>query len=464
MRKLMITCVIALVAMTTFAQDADNKWAVSGSLGMFEYNGEFGNEIFTFKDVNLAGGLAVSRYLCKDFDVAFDMSFGAIDFNNQGRSFSSSLRNYRIIGKFKLNNGRLIKEDALLKPYINLGFGLTHVFDVTVNSKNTFTVDQKSLENATHFNMPIGVGVSHDINEKFAAFVSTTYNYVGTDLLDGYKPNANGDKDEFFHHAIGITYKIGGKKDSDKDGVIDELDRCPDVVGLVNLYGCPDYDGDGVSDLDDLCPTSPGLADMGGCPDQDNDGISDKDDACPQMAGTKETNGCPDTDGDGVADHEDACVDVAGNKSAAGCPDIDVDGVADTEDSCPTVFGVAEKAGCPMEPIKNFKTVTNINFGTGNSSLTASAKKDLRDIATILNSNPGLKLMIEGHTDNDGEEILNRDLSAERSVAVKAYLIENGVSTSVLNASKYGESAPLVPNNTEVGKAKNRRVVVKVID
>jgi OOP family OmpA-OmpF porin len=143
MRKLMITCVIALVAMTTFAQDADNKWAVSGSLGMFEYNGEFGNEIFTFKDVNLAGGLAVSRYLCKDFDVAFDMSFGAIDFNNQGRSFSSSLRNYRIIGKFKLNNGRLIKEDALLKPYINLGFGLTHVFDVTVNSKNTFTVDQK---------------------------------------------------------------------------------------------------------------------------------------------------------------------------------------------------------------------------------------------------------------------------------------------------------------------------------
>ena len=464
MKKLIITGVTCLLYMMAFAQDADNKWAVSGSLGTFEYNGEFGNEAFTFEKMNVAGSLSLSRYICQDFDVALDASFGEIDFNNNGRSFSSSLRNFRVIGKFKLNNGRLLKTDALIKPYITLGAGITYVTDIDVDANNTFTVDQESLEDATHFSLPIGIGASYDINDQFAVFANTSYNYAGTDLLDGFKPKNSEDRDEFYHHAIGITYKFATKKDTDKDGVADEIDRCPEVVGLVNLYGCPDYDGDGVSDLDDLCPTAPGLVDLGGCPDQDNDGISDKDDTCPQLAGSKATKGCPDSDGDEVADIEDACPEIAGSPTAAGCPDIDVDGVADTDDSCPTLAGVVEKAGCPLKPTMEFKTITNINFATGSSELTASAKKDLSDIATILTSNETLRLVIEGHTDDEGEESLNRDLSAERSENVKNFFKEKGIALDKLNTAKYGESAPLVPNNTEAGKAKNRRVVVKIID
>jgi OOP family OmpA-OmpF porin len=491
MKKLIISCVIALVAMTSFAQDIDNKWAVSASVGIFEYNGEFGNEAFTFQDLNLAGSVGISRYLSKFADASLNISFGAIDFDNKGRTFSSNLRNIALEGKYKLNNGDILKEDVMFKPFATIGFGVTQVVDINVESNNSFVVDNKSTENATHFYIPVGLGVSYDIDHQFSAFVSTTYNYVGTDLLDGYSVNNESDRDEFFHHAIGVTYRIGGKKDSDKDGVIDELDRCPDVFGLVKLYGCPDYDGDGVSDLDDLCPTSPGLTDMNGCPDTDADGVSDKDDSCPQLAGSKETNGCPDadadgvadkddvcpqavgsketngcpdTDADGVADNEDACIDVAGSKSAAGCPDADADGVADADDLCPTVFGAVEKSGCPLSPVNNFKTVVNINFSSNGDALTASAQKELIDIISILNVNSDLKLMIEGHTDADGEENLNKDLSEQRSAVVREFLITNGVSIDRLNSTQYGQAVPLVPNNTAAGKAKNRRVVVKVIN
>jgi outer membrane protein OmpA-like peptidoglycan-associated protein len=464
MKKLIISGVIALVAMTSFAQDIDNKWAVSASVGIFEYNGEFGNEAFTFQDLNLAGSVGISRYLSKFADASLNISFGAIDFDNKGRTFSSNLRNIALEGKYKLNNGDILKEDVMFKPFATIGFGVTQVVDINVESNNSFVVDNKSTENATHFYIPIGLGVSYDIDHQFSAFVSTTYNYVGTDLLDGYSVKNESDRDEFFHHAIGVTFRIGGKKDSDKDGVIDELDRCPDVVGLVKLYGCPDYDGDGVSDLDDLCPTSPGLTDMNGCPDTDGDGVSDKDDACPQVAGSKETNGCPDADADGVADHEDACMDVAGSKSAAGCPDADADGVADADDLCPTVFGAVEKSGCPLSPVNNFKTVVNINFSSNGDALTASAQKELKDIISILNVNSDLKLMIEGHTDADGEENLNKDLSEQRSAVVRDFLLKNGVSVDRLNSTQYGQAVPLVPNNTAAGKAKNRRVVVKVIN
>jgi outer membrane protein OmpA-like peptidoglycan-associated protein len=138
-----------------------------------------------------------------------------------------------------------------------------------------------------------------------------------------------------------------GCPDTDMDGITDEEDRCPTDAGNANLAGCPDEDMDGTPDIDDKCPKIAGPAEKMGCPDADGDGINDNEDHCPDLPGKAEMNGCPDSDDDGVSDDEDECPESAGNPRLKGCPDTDADGVPDKDDECPEIAGPAATKGCP---------------------------------------------------------------------------------------------------------------------
>ncbi len=150
---------------------------------------------------------------------------------------------------------------------------------------------------------------------------------------------------------VGIAENNGCPVDTDGDGVYDADDRCPKLAGLAEDKGCPlDSDGDGVYDADDLCPQLAG-EDQGCPPDQDGDGIPNKEDKCPFKKGSVENNGCPpDADGDGVSDADDNCPQLAGTKDNNGCPpDSDGDGVYDADDKCPQLAGTKESNGCPPD-------------------------------------------------------------------------------------------------------------------
>ncbi|MEL6276536.1 MAG: OmpA family protein, partial [Bacteroidota bacterium] len=71
---------------------------------------------------------------------------------------------------------------------------------------------------------------------------------------------------------------------------------------------------------------------------------------------------------------------------------------------------------------------------------------------------PEVQLKIEGHTDADGTDDYNLDLSQQRSEAVKAALVKEGITSSRMEAIGLGESTPIADNSTAAGKAKNRRV------
>jgi outer membrane protein OmpA-like peptidoglycan-associated protein len=214
----------------------------------------------------------------------------------------------------------------------------------------------------------------------------------------------------------------------------------------------------------------PGLAAFNGCPDSDGDGIADKEDKCPQVKGIAKYQGCPipDSDNDGINDEEDKCPNEAGVAKYQGCPipDSDGDGVNDEEDKCPALAGPASNQGCPeiKEEVKKRIDVAakNVFFATGSSKLLTKSFKSLNEVVKILNEDPNLKLDIEGHTDNTGKPDKNQVLSEQRAKSVLDYLTSKGVDPSRLVSAGYGQDRPVADNKTAAGRAKNRRVDLKL--
>lgn len=109
------------------------------------------------------------------------------------------------------------------------------------------------------------------------------------------------------------------------------------------------------------------------------------------------------------------------------------------------------------------KSILYINFDVDKSNITTEGKEVVTQIAEVLQNDHSLKIAIEGHTDNTGDVSYNKRLSNARAHAVMNALIINGINKSRLTAKGFGAEKPLVANDTEENKAKNRRVeLVKV--
>ena len=292
--------------------------------------------------------------------------------------------------------------------------------------------------------MPFGLGVQIKIVDDVFFMVNSQYRVPVTENASYH-----------FYHSAGVVANINKKKepvpvviplpvveppkDRDGDGILDSLDKCPDVKGLASLQGCPDRDGDGITDADDKCPDVPGLARYQGCPipDTDKDGINDESDKCPTVPGIARYQGCPipDTDGDGVNDEEDKCINEKGPASNFGCPVISEE--------------VIKKVN---------RAAQNVFFATGSAKLLAKSNSKLDEVVAILNENTTYKVAVDGHTDNTGKEDKNQILSENRAASVKAYLVSKGIAESRLTSTGYGQGTPVADNKTAAGRAKNRRV------
>lgn len=357
----------------------------------------------------MSPGIAISYFkgLRKHIDFAGTLAGSFVNYELQNRQNSSG-------DKFLLEadaslNFKMVSEKYWVQPYVIAGLGA-------------------QMFAGKHFGafIPTGLGIKVNFLDDTHLFVASQYRIPVTKETASYH----------FLHQIGIAGRIGPKKgpvvkalpptppppppppptDSDKDGVIDSLDKCPDTPGLAKYEGCP-------------------------IPDSDKDGINDEEDKCPDQAGVARYQGCPipDTDKDGINDEEDRCAGEPGPASNQGCPEINEE--------------VIQKVNYAAQ---------NIYFATGKSTLLSRSFKGLDEVVQVLKADPALKLAIDGHTDNVGADALNQKLSENRAAAVKTYLVKKGVDPNRLTAAGFGETQPVADNKTAPGRQQNRRVELKL--
>jgi outer membrane protein OmpA-like peptidoglycan-associated protein len=354
-----------------------------------------------------------------------------------------------------LNVKANLRPESKLNPYLTWGMGAL-VWDLKNDGETVHGSQTDALTD-------LGLGVELALTEAFGLDLAAHYGRILRQNLDMSGP---GDvQTGLADLRLGLNWFFGGNRDTDGDGILNKKDKCPkvaeDLDGFEDADGCPDpdNDGDGILDGQDGAPNQ--AEDMDGF--QDADGIPD-----------------PDNDGDGILDVKDKCPNVAedidGFEDADGCPDLDNDGdgIPDAKDKCPnqaeTVNGFEDDDGCPDKKpevvIERAAPIVleGVNFKTGSAVLTAGAKEVLDKVVRTLAEYPAMKLQVSGYTDNVGSKAANTRLSLRRAESVKTYMASQGVAKDRIETRGFGPDNPVASNDTQEGRAQNRRIEFIRID
>ena len=118
----------------------------------------------------------------------------------------------------------------------------------------------------------------------------------------------------------------------------------------------------------------------------------------------------------------------------------------------------------PPPPPKVERTIVldNVLFDFDKTVIKPDAAKILDRLVAFLKENPDKRVGLEGHTDSVGTDQYNQGLSERRAVSVKDYVVKKGIDRSRIAAQGFGKAKPIADNNTEQGRANNRRVEVKI--
>ncbi len=274
-----------------------------------------------------------------------------------------------------------------------------------------------------------GIGAKYGLTDSLNIMAE----FRGLQVFDGN--NDSDDEDNEFTLFIGVNFPFGQTKapaiktlklvDSDNDGVHDKIDLCANTPkGLtVDASGCA---------VQSSVP-APVLTIL----DSDHDGVADDKDACPNTKLTEDMtlsdNGCEikillDSDNDGVTDDIDMCKGTpAGEKvDASGCAEV---------------------------------VNLHITFDSNAATIKDESQEKIKSFAKYLKAAPeGTTVSIEGYTDSSGNDAKNLVLSRKRAFAVRRALIAEGVEKRMVRAYGKGSTNPIATNDTEEGRAENRRI------
>ncbi len=415
---------------------------------------------FDMKTTNpyLFGGFGIMRYIVREGEYSHNDDKNPIIGQRTSRIYRQNGWSPNVFAgtgiEFNIANGVALD--------VNAGFTY-NLHDDEINNVKWGDLDDAQL----HAGLGLTFGGTVDADDDKDGLLTSKEKLIGT---DPYNPDTDGDGltdgdevNKYFSNPL--------NKDSDNDG----LNDYDEVMKYKTLPMNPDTDGDKLKDGDEVSTyrTNPLNS------DSDNDGLNDY----AELMTYKTDPLNSDTDGDGLNDGDEVNTYNTNPTNKDSDNDMLSDGdevlkyktnplEKDTDKGSVNDGVEVNKGTDPLNPADDVEKkmevgekliLQGINFETNSSNITPDSEEILNNSLKYIQAHPDESFEISGHTDSRGSRNHNMRLSKDRAESVKQWLVNKGVDPSRLTTEGYGPDQPVDSNDTEEGRANNRRIEFKRI-
>ena len=444
-------------AILSLSVNAQNS--IGFNLGLSSYEGDlhcFEEDQQNF--LNSAGvsfGLHLKKELSKYFAGRLALQYARFQGDDRDFAFSTGhpSRAYDFANNLIELTVRLDLEPWKAKrfsPFLSVGAGIASNnpstnFDFnnkTKTEQDLILTDQAELKNFI-FTVPVGVGFNVRVNELVTIGTEFGLRLGLSDYLDGVSltaPTSNYN-DYFGTGAVTLNYRLGKASTTTGMKKTPKISTTPAVI--VPAPSAPATSGETSAEMQaEKAAQEAKKAEMAAAKAAREAELAAEKAAISAAEATealaKLEAEMKDSDNDGIVDRLDACPSIYA-KTPSGCPATEVN----SDVNCTAVFGTR-----------------SVRFKTSFAELSGPDKATLQAVIDILRNCPGKTLILEGHTDSAGSELVNQDLSNSRANSVKAFLVRSGIDSGRILATGYGETRPIADNSTKDGRTQNRRVEI----
>ena len=458
--KTYIIISLLLFCTNSFSQYNENKWIISASFDAVDLyptgiktdapyypQGGIFEDLFNVSDHWNFGGpsVSISKLIYKGLYFGTELSINKIKKIEGQDNFDYTFYGGQVFLK------KTFYSTKKARPFLKLGYGISGIdrglFGDTIPFSQYFS---KTLSP--------GFGVHFRITNNFGFEISSSFNkaidFGGITHL---------------RHKAAIYIGIGDR-DRDGDGIINRKDKCPKIPGLPEFNGCPDNDGDGIPDLEDKCPNEPGEKLNNGCPEKDealdeNNLMSDKNKEL-QLGVVSSTFSKNTTNTKEESGNQEVLAEnnSMSNKNKELQPEV-----VSSAFSKNTTNTKQESNNQISKDISNIPFLINkkldenriIYFPAG--SIKILGKKNLvklRGIIKLITNQKDLKVLLEGHSSDDGDSLSNLELSRDRAIIIKQTLIDLGTDPGRIKIKALGEEEPVFDNKSTNSDRFNRSVLI----
>ena len=451
---------LLLFCTNSFSQYNENKWIISASFEAVDLyptgiktdapyypQGGIFEDLFNVSDHWNFGGpsVSISKLIYKGLYFGTELSINKIKKIEGQDNFDYTFYGGQVFLK------KTFYSTKKARPFLKLGYGISGIdrglFGDTIPFSQYFS---KTLSP--------GFGVHFRITNNFGFEISSSFNkaidFGGITHL---------------RHKAAIYIGIGDR-DRDGDGIINRKDKCPKIPGLSEFNGCPDTDGDGIPDLEDKCPNEPGVKLNNGCPEKDealdeNNLMSDKNKEL-QLGVVSSTFSKNTTNTKEESGNQEVLAE--NNSMSNKNKELQLE-VVSSAFSKNTTNTKQESNNQISKDISNISFLINkkldenriIYFPAG--SIKILGKKNLvklRGIIKLITNQKDLKVLLEGHSSDDGDSISNLELSRDRAIIIKQTLIDLGTDPGRIKIKALGEEEPIFYNKSTNSDRFNRSVLI----
>ena len=451
---------LLLFCTNSFSQYNENKWIISAIFDAVDLyptgiktdapyypQGGIFEDLFNVSDHWNFGGpsVSISKLIYKGLYFGTEMSINKIKKIEGQDNFDYTFYGGQVFLK------KTFYSTKKARPFLKLGYGISGIdrglFGDTIPFSQYFS---KTLSP--------GFGVHFRITNNFGFEISSSFNkaidFGGITHL---------------RHKAAIYIGIGDR-DRDGDGIINRKDKCPKIPGLPEFNGCPDNDGDGIPDLEDKCPNEPGEKLNNGCPEKDealdeNNLMSDKNKEL-QLGVVSSTFSKNTTNTKEESGNQEVLAE--NNSMSNKNKELQLE-VVSSAFSKNTTNTKQESNNQISKDISNISFLINkkldenriIYFPAG--SIKILGKKNLvklRGIIKLITNQKDLKVLLEGHSSDDGDSLSNLELSRDRAIIIKQTLIDLGTDPGRIKIKALGEEEPIFYNKSTNSDRFNRSVLI----